>query len=204
MLDTVKSLPLSKILRKECYTAVIQENVGPHSFLYPVLNSFDATSIGRISNEAVSAFGVDVTVGEIVEMEIDDLKKHIDLGPKRRAWLEAYFHLFGLRFKGSDTAFALDREMLVAIDVARMFTQSARIANTEPAAMYQTILNSPLSVLDLSVRAHIRLERDGVSTVRELTSKTEAELMRIPNFGKECLQSVRNSLSALGLRLGME
>ena len=204
MFDAVARLPFTKIMQKTCRSVVIEENVGPNSLLYPILHSFDETSIGRMTNEAVTAFGPDITVGEIAAMGAEVLRNHMDLGPRRRAWLEAYLHLFGVKLSGSDTIFAMDRETLIAIDIARQITRNARIANSDSEVVLKTVRDLPLSVLDLSNRAKNSLKKAGITTVGYLTAETEAELMRIPNFSTSSLQSVRSALSPLGLTLGME
>ncbi|MCA9263040.1 MAG: DNA-directed RNA polymerase subunit alpha [Planctomycetales bacterium] len=64
-------------------------------------------------------------------------------------------------------------------------------------------LNMQLSELSLSVRASNCLEAELISTVRDLVSRTEDQLMEFRNFGETTLQEVKDKLADLGLHLGM-
>ena len=65
-------------------------------------------------------------------------------------------------------------------------------------------LNQSLAELNLSVRATNCLEAEGITTVRDLVSRTEDQLLQVRNFGETTLNEVRNRLQAIGLRLGMK
>lgn len=65
-------------------------------------------------------------------------------------------------------------------------------------------LSQSLAELNLSVRATNCLESEGINTVRDLVSRSEEELLTVRNFGETTLQEVREQLSAIGLRLGMQ
>lgn len=67
----------------------------------------------------------------------------------------------------------------------------------------ETKLNMSLSELDLSVRASNCLESENITTVRDLVSRTEAQLLEVRNFGETTLQEIREKLADIGLRLGM-
>ncbi len=64
-------------------------------------------------------------------------------------------------------------------------------------------LNMSLAELDLSVRATNCLESESITTVRELVTRTEEQLLEVRNFGETTLAEVREKLSDIGLRLGM-
>jgi DNA-directed RNA polymerase subunit alpha len=64
-------------------------------------------------------------------------------------------------------------------------------------------LNMPLAELNLSVRAMNCLESEMMTTVRDLVSRTEDQLLEVRNFGETTLNEVRSRLADLGLRLGM-
>ncbi len=55
--------------------------------------------------------------------------------------------------------------------------------------------------LDLSVRSDNCLKREGIETVGDLISRTQSELLAIPNFGKKSIDEVRERLARLGLTL---
>jgi DNA-directed RNA polymerase subunit alpha len=58
--------------------------------------------------------------------------------------------------------------------------------------------------LRLSLRASNCLEEAGISSLRELVSRTREELMELRNFGETSLQEVEEKLRELGLQLGMD
>ena len=58
--------------------------------------------------------------------------------------------------------------------------------------------------LELGVRSYNCLKREGIQTVGDLVSKTEAELLNIPNFGKKSIDEVKEKLAGRGLSLRSE
>ena len=54
--------------------------------------------------------------------------------------------------------------------------------------------NTPIEDLDLSCRSYNCLKRAGISTVAELTQKTEDEMMKVRNLGKKSLKEVKEKL----------
>src|SRR4051794_15243908 len=64
-------------------------------------------------------------------------------------------------------------------------------------------LNMSLAELDLSVRATNCLESEGITTVRDLVSRSEEQLLQVRNFGETTLKEVRAKLHEIGLDLGM-
>lgn len=65
-------------------------------------------------------------------------------------------------------------------------------------------LDMSLAELDLSVRATNCLESEGITTVRDLVSRSEDQLLTVRNFGETTLKEVKNKLSDHGLALGMD
>jgi DNA-directed RNA polymerase subunit alpha len=61
--------------------------------------------------------------------------------------------------------------------------------------------NMPVEQLDLSVRTMNCLRRGGISTVGELISKGEQELLSLRNFGQKSKQELEERLNTLGLSL---
>ena len=60
-------------------------------------------------------------------------------------------------------------------------------------------VNMSIEDLDLTVRSYNCLKRAGISTVEELTSKTEDEMSRVRNLGKKSLKEVKEKLAELNL-----
>ena len=65
----------------------------------------------------------------------------------------------------------------------------------------ETVLNKPISSLELSVRARKALQLLSITTLGELASRTEAELMGVKNFGATSLHEIRERLAQHGLSL---
>ena len=61
--------------------------------------------------------------------------------------------------------------------------------------------NTPLEQLDLSVRTINALRRSGITTVGELITRGEKELLSIRNFGQKSKRELEERLQALGLSL---
>ncbi len=64
-----------------------------------------------------------------------------------------------------------------------------------------SVLNKPISVLDLSVRARKALQLLNIQTIGDLATRTEAELMGVKNFGQTSLDEIKEKLGNYGLSL---
>ncbi len=71
------------------------------------------------------------------------------------------------------------------------------------AAIPDEKYNMPVEELDLSVRTMNSLRRGGITTVGELVSKGEKELLSLRNFGQKSRQEVEERLKALGMTLAL-
>jgi DNA-directed RNA polymerase subunit alpha len=58
--------------------------------------------------------------------------------------------------------------------------------------------------LELSVRSANCLKNDNIVYIGDLVQKTEAEMLRTPNFGRKSLNEIKQVLEQMGLHLGME
>jgi DNA-directed RNA polymerase subunit alpha len=58
--------------------------------------------------------------------------------------------------------------------------------------------------LELSVRSANCLKNDNIVYIGDLVQKTEAEMLRTPNFGRKSLNEIKEVLTHMGLHLGME
>ncbi len=65
----------------------------------------------------------------------------------------------------------------------------------------EAVLNKPISVLDLSVRARKAIQFLGIQTLGDLATRTEAELMGVKNFGATSLSEIKGKMSEYGLAL---
>ena len=88
-------------------------------------------------------------------------------------------------------------------------TVSDRITEVEPGWEEQVDeellqkLSTPITELELSVRASNCLESAKVDTVGQLVKMTEADLLKIRSFGKTSLREIRRKLADIGLSMGM-
>lgn len=58
--------------------------------------------------------------------------------------------------------------------------------------------------LELSVRSANCLKNDNIIYIGDLVQKTEADMLRTPNFGRKSLNEIKEVLAQMGLHLGME
>ena len=68
----------------------------------------------------------------------------------------------------------------------------------------EKVLEMSIEDLELSVRSFNCLKRAGISTVEDITNKTEAEMMKVRNLGKKSLDQVTYKLHSLGLDFAKE
>jgi DNA-directed RNA polymerase subunit alpha len=81
-------------------------------------------------------------------------------------------------------------------------------AAEEPAeravSQMNEVLNRSVEELELSVRSYNCLKNANIQTIGDLVQKTEAEMLRTPNFGRKSLNEIKEVLVQMGLHLGME
>ena len=68
----------------------------------------------------------------------------------------------------------------------------------------EKVLEMAIEELELSVRSFNCLKRANISTVEDLTNKTESDMMKVRNLGKKSLDEVVAKLHALGLDFAPE
>jgi DNA-directed RNA polymerase subunit alpha len=66
------------------------------------------------------------------------------------------------------------------------------------------LLNMSVNEIELSVRAANCLNNANITTVGQLSMKTEQEMLKYRNFGKKSLNEIKDKLQQLGLTLGMK
>jgi len=59
----------------------------------------------------------------------------------------------------------------------------------------------PIEDLELTVRSYNCLKREGIHSVGELVSRSEADLLDIRNFGAKSIDEVKAKLATMGLAL---
>ncbi len=69
---------------------------------------------------------------------------------------------------------------------------------------FNPLLLKKVDELELSVRSANCLKNDNIVYIGDLIQKTEAEMLRTPNFGRKSLNEIKEVLATMGLHLGMD
>ncbi|QNL18964.1 DNA-directed RNA polymerase subunit alpha [Hyphobacterium sp. CCMP332] len=73
-----------------------------------------------------------------------------------------------------------------------------------PELDFNPALLKKVDELELSVRSANCLKNDNIVYIGDLIQKSEAEMLRTPNFGRKSLNEIKEVLAQMGLHLGME
>jgi DNA-directed RNA polymerase subunit alpha len=86
------------------------------------------------------------------------------------------------------------------------FDEPETVVHSEPESElpFSKHLLRKVDELELSVRSANCLKNDNIIYIGDLVQKTEAEMLRTPNFGRKSLNEIKEVLSQMGLHLGME
>ena len=82
--------------------------------------------------------------------------------------------------------------------------ESAVRSEEEEELEFNPLLLKKVDELELSVRSANCLKNDNIVYIGDLIQKTEAEMLRTPNFGRKSLNEIKELLSTMGLHLGMD
>jgi DNA-directed RNA polymerase subunit alpha len=74
----------------------------------------------------------------------------------------------------------------------------------KPDLPFNPALLKKVDELELSVRSANCLKNDNIVYIGDLIQKTEAEMLRTPNFGRKSLNEIKEVLSGMNLHLGMD
>ncbi len=80
----------------------------------------------------------------------------------------------------------------------------ARSESDDDGLEFNPLLLKKVDELELSVRSANCLKNDNIVYIGDLIQKTEAEMLRTPNFGRKSLNEIKEVLSGMGLHLGMD
>jgi DNA-directed RNA polymerase subunit alpha len=78
------------------------------------------------------------------------------------------------------------------------------VEEEQPELEFNAALLKKVDELELSVRSANCLKNDNIVYIGDLIQKTEAEMLRTPNFGRKSLNEIKEVLASMGLHLGME
>ncbi|MEM6849279.1 MAG: DNA-directed RNA polymerase subunit alpha [Pseudomonadota bacterium] len=73
-----------------------------------------------------------------------------------------------------------------------------------PELAFNPALLKKVDELELSVRSANCLKNDNIVYIGDLIQKSEAEMLRTPNFGRKSLNEIKEVLAQMGLHLGMD
>jgi DNA-directed RNA polymerase subunit alpha len=82
--------------------------------------------------------------------------------------------------------------------------ESASAHGDDDGLEFNPLLLKKVDELELSVRSANCLKNDNIVYIGDLIQKTEAEMLRTPNFGRKSLNEIKEVLSGMGLHLGMD
>lgn len=106
-----------------------------------------------------------------------------------------------------DDAVALGARILqdqLAIFVNFEEPQKETVEELQPELEFNAALLKKVDELELSVRSANCLKNDNIVYIGDLIQKSEAEMLRTPNFGRKSLNEIKEVLAGMGLHLGME
>ncbi len=75
---------------------------------------------------------------------------------------------------------------------------------SKPDLPFNPALLKKVDELELSVRSANCLKNDNIVYIGDLIQKTEAEMLRTPNFGRKSLNEIKEVLAGMNLHLGMD
>ncbi|MEX1179578.1 MAG: DNA-directed RNA polymerase subunit alpha [Cucumibacter sp.] len=82
--------------------------------------------------------------------------------------------------------------------------EKAKIEDLTPELAFNPALLKKVDELELSVRSANCLKNDNIVYIGDLIQKSEAEMLRTPNFGRKSLNEIKEVLAQMGLHLGMD
>ena len=83
-------------------------------------------------------------------------------------------------------------------------TKNTQVMVEKEESRKEKVLEMSIEELELSVRSYNCLKRANISTVEDLISKSESEMMKVRNLGKKSFDEVTAKLHSLGLDFAQE
>ena len=77
--------------------------------------------------------------------------------------------------------------------------QDAQVMVEREETHQEKVLDKTIEELDLSVRSYNCLKRADIQTVKDLTERTEADMMKVRNLGQKSLEEIKLKLADLGV-----
>ncbi len=163
-------------------------------YITAVQNKQAGGEIGRIPVDSIYSPVLRVTYkveATRVEQRTDFDRLVIDVETKRS-------------MKPSDAMASAGKTLVELFGLARELNTNAEGIEMGPSiqdAALAADMALPIEDLDLTVRSYNCLKREGIHTVGELLSRSEADLMDIRNFGSKSIDEVKAKLQSMGMQL---
>jgi predicted DNA-binding transcriptional regulator AlpA len=116
------------------------------------------------------------------------------LGPNTRAWFEEEI----------DAWVASRPRSSISVSATMLNRSEAQKKQFFRLGSLRAPVPARIDELELSVRSANCLKNDNIVYIGDLIQKTEAEMLRTPNFGRKSLNEIKEVLAQMGLYLGME
>jgi DNA-directed RNA polymerase subunit alpha len=163
-------------------------------YITAVQNKQAGGEIGRIPVDSIYSPVLRVTYkveATRVEQRTDFDRLVIDVETKRS-------------IKPADAMASAGKTLVELFGLARELNTNAEGIEMGPSiqdAALAADMALPIEDLDLTVRSYNCLKREGIHTVGELLSRSEADLMDIRNFGSKSIDEVKAKLQSMGMQL---
>ena len=163
-------------------------------YITAVQNKQAGGEIGRIPVDSIYSPVLRVTYkveATRVEQRTDFDRLVIDVETKRS-------------IKPADAMASAGKTLVELFGLARELNTNAEGIEMGPSiqdAALAADMALPIEDLDLTVRSYNCLKREGIHTVGELLSHSEADLMDIRNFGSKSIDEVKAKLQSMGMQL---
>jgi DNA-directed RNA polymerase subunit alpha len=163
-------------------------------YITAVQNKAAGGEIGRIPVDSIYSPVLRVTYkveATRVEQRTDFDRLVLDVETKRS-------------MKPSDAMASAGKTLVELFGLARELNANAEGIEMGPSiqdAALAADMALPIEDLDLTVRSYNCLKREGIHTVGELLSRSEADLMDIRNFGSKSIDEVKAKLQSMGMQL---
>ena len=163
-------------------------------YVSAVLNKQPGQEIGRIPVDSIYSPVLKVTYkveATRVEQRTDFDKLVLDVETKSS-------------MRPRDAVASAGKTLVELFGLARELNVDAEGIDIGPSptdAFVAEQLSTPIEQLDMTVRSYNCLKREGIHTVGELITRSEADLLDIRNFGAKSIDEVKVKLASLGLAL---
>lgn len=143
------------------------------------------------------------TLGDLLRVSEQELLAHKNFGETSlneiKALLNARSLRLGQQADGTNSPLAAAMSMPSAGGAAPALPGIVKRPANVPGDVPEELLNKSINDVELSVRSRKALQRLNITTIGELASRTEDELLGCKNFGTTSLNELKQILAQLGI-----